>query len=280
MPDVEGRAGQSALWFPGVVPGLSPDISCWLPIQLNGFPPKNRHSSRMRFPNTLVRSALSAAVVLNSFSVLAAEDWKPLFNGKNLDGWVQRGGKATYRVDGDSVVGTTAPNTPNTFLCTGQDYGDFELQLQFKVDSSMNSGVQFRSVWSEESLVYEFKGKEHRVRAGVVHGYQYEIDPSDRKWTAGVYDESRRGWLFDLKQKPEAGEAFKKDEWNQLQIVVRGDHIQTWINGVSAADFHDALTLKGFIALQVHGVGERKEPMEIRWRDIKIKALDPVTKKD
>jgi len=234
----------------------------------------------MQFRNTLIRAALAAAVVLSSFSLVAADDWKPLFNGKDLDGWVQRGGKATYRVDGDSIVGRTAPNTPNSFLCTEKDYGDFELRLQFKVDLSMNSGVQFRSVYSEEPIVYEHSGRTTKVRAKVVHGYQYEIDPSDRKWTAGVYDESRRGWLFNLKEKREAGAAFKKDEWNQLRLRVVGDHIQTWINGVAAADFHDDLTLNGFIALQVHGVGDKKQPMEIRWRDIKIQEIDPVKKKD
>lgn len=227
----------------------------------------------MRYSNTFIRAGLAMAVVLTSSSVWAADDWKPLFDGKNLDGWVQRGGKATYRVEGDSIVGTTAPNTSNTFLCTDEEYGDFELRLQFKVDSRMNSGVQFRSVYSEEPIVYDYNGKTNKVRAKVVHGYQYEIDPSGRKWTAGVYDESRRGWLFNLKDNPKAGAAFKKDEWNKLRIRVVGDHIQTWLNDVSAADFHDDLTLKGIIALQVHGVGDKKEPMEIRWRNIRIQEL-------
>jgi hypothetical protein len=203
-----------------------------------------------------------------------ADEWQPMFNGKDLEGWVQHGGKATYRVEDGAIVGTTAPNTGNTFLCTEREYGDFELRLEFKVDSRMNSGIQFRSVWSEQESVYQHDGREFKVRPGIVHGYQYEIDPSDRRWTAGVYDESRRGWLFNLRDKPEAGAAFKQDEWNQVRIRVEGDHIQTWINGVAAADFHDGLTLKGLIALQVHGVGARTEPMEIRWRKIELKELD------
>lgn len=116
----------------------------------------------MRFPNILIRVGLAMAVVLTSSSVWAADEWKPLFNGENLDGWVQRGGKATYRVDGDSIVGTTAPNTSNTFLCTDKDYGDFELRLQFKVDSRMNSGVQFRSVYSAEPIAYDYNGKQRK----------------------------------------------------------------------------------------------------------------------
>jgi len=205
---------------------------------------------------------------------VAADDWQPLFNGKDLNGWVQHGGKASYRVEKDAIVGTTVPTTPNSFLCTEREYGDFELRLEFKVDPRMNSGIQFRSTWSEGELVYQRNGKEYKVRPGRVHGYQCEIDPSDRKWTAGVYEEGRRGWLFDLKDRPEAGNAFKQNEWNQIRIRAEGDHIQTWINGVPAADLHDDMTLKGLIALQVHGVGERTEPMEIRWRKIEIRELD------
>lgn len=227
----------------------------------------------MRMNFVLSLATLAAVVGAGCQSVPKDGAYQSLIDGDSLEGWVKRGGNATYRVEDGAVVGTTAPNTPNTFLCTVRDYSDFELVLEFKVDSRMNSGVQFRSVYSDESLTYEHDGKTAEVPAKVVHGYQYEIDPSDRRWTAGVYDESRRGWLFDLKDRREAGAAFKKDEWNQLRILVVGDRIQTWINGVSAADFRDELTPSGFIALQVHGVGDRTEPMEIRWRNIRIREL-------
>ena len=219
--------------------------------------------------------ALLMAIVGTGCHMMSSDDgFVALFDGESIDqGWVKRGGKATYRVEENAIVGTTAPNTPNTFLCTERDYGDFDLILEFKVDSSMNSGVQFRSSYFEEPTTYEIGEKKINVPARVVHGYQCEIDPSDRRWTAGVYDESRSGWLFNLKNKPEAGAAFKRDEWNEMRIRTEGSHIQTWINGVPAADFSDDLTPKGFIALQVHGVGDRKEPMEIRWRNIRIKEL-------
>lgn len=204
-----------------------------------------------------------------------AAAWTPLFNGKDLTGWTQRGGKATYAVEDGAIVGRTAPNTSNTFLVTDRKYGDFILELEFKVDPKMNSGIQFRSTVYDEPTTVEYKGKTFKFPANRVHGYQYEIDPSARKWTAGIYDEGRRGWLADLKEKPEAGNAFKQGEWNRARIEARGDTLRTWINDVPAAELKDDMTLSGVIALQVHAVGARVEPMEVRWRNIRIQELGP-----
>jgi hypothetical protein len=213
-----------------------------------------------------------------------ADGFVPLFNGKDLTGWVQRGGKAKYRVENNAVVGTTVPGTPNTFLCTTKDYGDFILELEFKVDPSMNSGVQIRSNIYDQEKKYTGKvkdktGKEEekeiKVPAGRVHGYQVEIDPSSRAWTGGIYDEGRRGWLFDLKEKPDAQKAFKQGEWNAFRVECKGDSIKTWLNGVPAADLTDSMTRSGFIALQVHSVGkEQTEPKEVAWRNIRVKELN------
>jgi hypothetical protein len=196
---------------------------------------------------------------------LAADDEKgfvPLFDGKTLHGWKQLGGKAKYAVQDGAIVGSSVPKTSNSFLCTEKTLGDFILELEFKVDPGLNSGVQIRS----NSL------KEYRN--GVVHGYQVEIDPSSRAWSGGIYDESRRGWLNDLKNNEPARKAFKQNEWNKFRIVAKGDSIKTWLNGVPAADLKDAMTPRGFIGLQVHGVGDRQEPLRVRWRNIRIKELD------
>jgi hypothetical protein len=203
-------------------------------------------------------------------SVASAEDWKPLFDGKSLDGWVQRGGKANYRVEDGAIVGTSVPNTPNSFLCTAKDYGDFVLELEFKVDNELNSGVQFRSQYLSESREVEYMGQKIKEPKERVFGYQCEIDPSPRAYSAGIYDESRRGWLKDLKDNEAARKAFKSGEWNKLRIECQGDSIKTFINDVPAVDIKDGLTPKGFIALQVHGVGKREEPLEVRWRNIRI----------
>jgi len=222
--------------------------------------------SRPRHFWLLLISALALVPTITALSphwaAAADEDgWISLFDGKSLDGWVQRGGKAKYAVEDGVIVGSSVPNTANSFLCTKKDYGDFELQLDFKVDPELNSGVQIRSESKPE------------VKNGRVHGYQVEIDPSSRAYSGGIYDESRRGWLFDLKNNEAARKAFKPSAWNHFRIVAQGDSIKTWLNGVPAADLKDGMTPRGFIALQVHGVGKREDPLHVRWKDIKLKPL-------
>ncbi len=221
------------------------------------------------------RLALAAALALTT--LLSAEDkagWTSLFNGKDLAGWSQHSGKAEYRVEGDAIVGKTVLGTGNSFLCTDKTYGDYILEFEFKVPAGMNSGVQFRSEFFAEDKALVIDGKEKKVPADRVHGYQFEIDPSTRAYTGGVYDEARRGWLNDLSKNEAARKAFKADEWNQARIECKGDSIKTFVNGVAAADFKDSLTPKGIIALQVHGIGKDGKPgSEIRWRNIRIQEL-------
>ena len=187
--------------------------------------------------------------------------WIDLFNGENLDNWIQRNGEATYHIDGDAIVGTTVMNTPNSFLCTEDNYGDFILEFEVLVDPLLNSGVQIRSESYEE------------YNNGRVHGYQVELDPSSRAWTAGIYDEARRGWLYSLTRNKKAQNAFKQGEWNSIRVEAIGNSIRTWLNGTMAANLMDDMTPEGFIALQVHGIGnEAQEGREIRWRNIRIKT--------
>ncbi|HEU4634349.1 MAG TPA: DUF1080 domain-containing protein [Flavisolibacter sp.] len=187
--------------------------------------------------------------------------WKNLFNGKDLSGWKQLNGKAKYSVQNGEIVGTTVLNEPNSFLATEREFGDFVLELEFKVDSTMNSGIQFRS---ESSPGY---------KNGRVHGYQYEIDPSSRGWTGGIYDEARRDWLYPLDLNPSAKTGFKQGQWNKVSIVCIGSTMQTFINGVPAAYLIDDMTPKGFIALQVHSIAKKEdEGRQIRWRNIRIQT--------
>lgn len=199
----------------------------------------------------------------------------PLFDGKSLAGWEQHSGKAEYRVEDGAVVGKTVAGTGNSFLCTTKKYGDFILELEFRVDPSMNSGVQFRSLFYDKDTELTINGKTMKFAADRVHGYQFEIDPSARAWTAGVYDEGRRGWLFNLEKNEAARKAFKQGEWNQARIECKGGSIKTFLNAVPAADFEDTLTASGVIALQVHGIGKKTESAgkEVKWRNIRIKEL-------
>lgn len=220
-------------------------------------------------------ATLLTTLGLTVAATAAAQDeaFVPLFNGTDLSGWVQKGGQAKYRVEDGQIVGTSVPKTANSFLCTAKEYGDFILELDFKVDPELNSGVQIRSQVFDEPKTVTFGGKEIKIPAGRVHGYQVEIDPAARAWTGGIYDEGRRGWLNNLEQNEPARKAFRQGEWNSFRIECKGDSIKTFLNEVPAADLKDDATPKGLIALQVHGVGEKEKPMEIRWRNIRIKEL-------
>lgn len=213
---------------------------------------------------------------------LFAEESVALFNGHDLKGWTQHGGEAKYTIEGDEIVGTSVPNTENSFLCSDRDYDNFILDLDFKVDDGLNSGIQIRSHVAEEPFEVETltaRGTKRKkmIPKGRVHGYQVEIDPSDRCWTGGIYDEARRGWLNDLEgeEHKAAREAFKHGDWNHFRVEAIGDSIKTWINGVPAADLNDGMTPSGFIALQVHGIGkdESKIGKQVRWKNIKLQEV-------
>ncbi|WP_437206690.1 family 16 glycoside hydrolase [Planctomicrobium sp. SH664] len=214
----------------------------------------------------------------------AEDGFVPLFNGKDFEGWKQKGGKAVYTIEGDEIVGTSVPKTENSFLCTARDYGDFILELEFKVDPLLNSGIQFRSQVFDEPKTYEVKDEKtgevtkKTVAAGRVHGYQCEIDPSPRAWSAGIYDESRRGWLVSLtgEEHAAAQKAFKQNEWNKVRIECNGNRIKTFLNGVPASDLTDDWNPSGLIALQVHGVGNdaSKIGKQVRWKNVRIKELN------
>ncbi|WP_295200941.1 DUF1080 domain-containing protein [Sediminibacterium sp.] len=195
------------------------------------------------------------------FSQNETSRWTSLFNGRNLDGWKQLNGKAKYTVSNGEIVGTTVFGEPNSFLATEKKYKDFILELEFKLDAAMNSGIQFRS---ESKAEYQ---------NGRVHGYQFEIDPSPRAWTGGIYDEARRDWLYTLDYNPSAKTAYKAGEWNKCRIECIGNTLRTFVNGIPTANVVDDLTAEGFIALQVHSIGKQEEAgKQIRWRNIRIKT--------
>ena len=162
-----------------------------------------------------------------------------------------------------TIVGISKMNTPNTFLATEKNYGDFILEFDFKVDDGLNSGVQFRSLSLKD------------YQNGRVHGYQFEIDPAERAWTGGIYDEARRNWLYPMTVNPPARTAFKNGQWNKARIEAIGSSIRTWVNGIACANIWDDMTLEGFIALQVHAIGDKaQEGKTVSWKDIRICTTD------
>ena len=230
------------------------------------------HSCTLR--HSLARLLLGILIALHLYSSgHAAEAWKDLFDGKTLNGWTQYGGKATYRVENGLLIGTTVTNTPNSFLCTTRSFTNFILEVEFKADEGVNSGVQIRSHVLDTPTTLQYKDKTIKIPAGRVHGLQAEIDTSVRAWSAGLYEEGARGWLKDLKENEPARKAFRHNDWNQYRIEAKGDSIKTWINGVLAAQLQDSRVMSGFIGLQVHGVGQRPKPLEIRFRMVRIQEL-------
>ena len=213
---------------------------------------------------------LTSALVILIGSVAFADDegqnFVSIFDGKTLEGWTQRNGTATYEVKDGTIVGTTKAGSPNSFLCTDKLYGNFELVFEVKVHNSLNSGVQIRS---------QTKGGPQ----GRVNGPQVEIEASGANGAESgyIYGEAAGGWMTPAdKLKPH--KHFKDGEWNRYRVLAKGANIKVWINDELISDLNDKAKLKshpkGFIGLQVHGIGRGQGPYEVRWRKIKIKELD------
>lgn len=191
------------------------------------------------------------------------DGWEMLFNGSDFSNFEQLNGEATFLVEDGVMVGISKLNTPNSFLATKQTYGDFILEFDVLVENGLNSGVQFRSLSKADH------------NNGRVHGYQCEIETSSRKWAGGVYDEARRGWLYPLTRNEKGRNAFVPGEWNHYRIEAIGPYIRTWVNGIQCTNLVDDMTSEGFIAFQVHGIGNKEqEGKTVKWKDIKIKTTD------
>lgn len=225
--------------------------------------------------NHLLRFALALLLFLLTTtpgSAVENEGFRSLFDGKSLKGWIQRGGEAKYKAEDGAIVGTSVKDTPNSFLCTDREYADFILEVELKVDEGLNSGIQIRSHIHDKETKFE----EKTIPAGRVHGYQVEIDDKkNRRWSGGIYDEARRGWLYNLEgdERKAAREAFKFGGWNRYRIQAKGNSIKTWVNDVPVADLTDDVDAKGFIALQVHNVKDHLVGKQVRWRNIRIREL-------
>ena len=209
----------------------------------------------MKRPGLII---LMAVVSLNA--IASRGTWENLFNGRNLKGWERINGSAEYTVVKGEIVGTSKLNSQNSFLATTRTFGDFILEYEIIMDEGLNSGVQIRS---ESKREYE---------NGRVYGYQVECDDSPRAWTAGIYDESRRGWLYPMEYNQPAKKSYRRGQWNVFRVEAVGNSIRTWLNGVPCANLVDGLTPIGFIALQVHAIGnaEANAGKTIRWRNIRI----------
>ncbi len=209
--------------------------------------------------------SFSVFILLNSIQTQAQSNWENLFDGKTLNGWKRLAGTADYKVEDGNIVGTTVVNSGNTFLVTEKEYGDFILEADIKVDdTTSNSGFQLRS---------HFDPTGHEGK-GLVYGYQFEIDPSSRRWSGGIYDEGRRDWLYPVSLNQNAQNAFKLGEYNHVKVECIGHEIKTWLNNIPVAYVVDEMDAKGFIGLQVHSIGSNSKLAgeKIYFKNIRIRT--------
>ncbi|MDD4109099.1 MAG: DUF1080 domain-containing protein [Prolixibacteraceae bacterium] len=212
------------------------------------------------------------------------EGWVNLFDGNTLDGWKvinqdwnKPDSKPDFYIEDNIIVCNTRLNTGGGYLVTEKSYTNFILELDVKIDTSLNSGIQCRSrQWERDTITKIFSGvpAERKWRAGYVWGYQIEVDPSNRAWSGGLYEPGNRGWLVTLENNKIAQEAFKPMDWNHFKIVMDSNKIQTWVNSVPIVDTTDDMSFSGFIGIQFHGANkEWQKNKKSMWKNIRIKEL-------
>lgn len=194
-------------------------------------------------------------------ALVGADGWESLFNGRDLSGWVQSYGDAPFTVENGAIVGTTRSNSPGGFLVTDQEFDDFIFEAEFRFDRGFNSGINFRSQSRPD------------LHNGSVYGYQCEIDPGPRAWTAGIYEQHLRGWLYPVELNPSAKTEFRQQDWNHLRIEAIGPSMRTWLNGVPVAHVIDNDSAKGIFGLQIHAIrGDQEGGDRIYFRNLRVKT--------
>ena len=228
---------------------------------------------------TPLRFAALCSLAIATAAPLHAEDtgWVSLFDGTSLSGWTQKNGTASYKVENGTIVGRTTEGSPNSFLCSDKEYGDFELEFEVKVDDGLNSGVQIRS----QQKTATSPNAAGNAPEGRVYGPQVEIESSP----------GQAGWIYGeatpfkwLSEEPKSEDKavnehshMKNGEWNKFRVVAKGANIQTFINGALVANLtHEEIYKshpKGFFGLQVHGIKAGTGPFQVAWKNIRIKEL-------
>lgn len=188
-----------------------------------------------------------------------AKAWYSLFDGKSWRGW-EEDRKEFWRIENDALVaGSLDKRFPrNEFLCTLEEFGDFELQLKYRIEGTegfVNGGVQFRS---------QRIADHHEMT-----GYQADLGAG---YDGSLYDESRRNKFLAVADPKVLQQALKKDDWNHYRIRAQGDRIQLWLNAVQTVDYREtdpSIPRTGRIAVQIHGDGVTR----VQFRDLQLRKL-------
>jgi len=211
----------------------------------------------------------------------ADEGWVSLFDGETLAGWRPSTlGTATFEAVDGTIRGLTAEGSPNTFLLSEGEYGDFELEFEVKVHDELNSGVQIRSrEKTEADLAFSGRDGQPATDLNRFFGPQVEVEASPGQ-SGYIYGEATgRGWISPEPQDREhAHEHVVNGEWNHYRVVARGANIKTYINGEPVADLTDEALYethpRGRIGLQVHGIKRETGPFDVAWRNLRLRELD------
>ena len=197
--------------------------------------------------STNLKNFLCAFVILHLLLLSnnsSAQKWHPLFDGKTMNGWETRDANSPIEVKDGTMIAYHRDTTGHTYLSTTDEFKDFILDLEVKVVGDLNSGILLRGISSPE------------IHQGKVHGYQMEIDQSERQWTGGIYEELGRGWLYSLENRETERKAYRPSEWNHYRIEVIKDTFKIWVNDKPVLHMIDSKTRKGVIAFQIHDLAE------------------------
>ncbi len=219
--------------------------------------------------NRIIRkTVLIISFILFQIPALVAQNpvlpWETIFNGKDLEGWEMIGDKGVATVqNGEIVIHRTKDTKEHTFVATKKKYGDFILEIDFKMDDpGWSTGVLVRYIVANSD-----SGKVS------LDGYQIKIDETPRNWTGGIfyYFGGTRQWLSDLSKNEPARQAYKKGEWNTFKIQAVGDTIKVWLNGVQSANLVNDKYKKGAIALKIHSMGSKgNDELPVHFKNIRV----------
>jgi hypothetical protein len=199
----------------------------------------------------------------------SSEPWEELFNGKDFENWKVVNNENNVRIEDSAFVCHPVANTAeSTFLCTKEIYGDFIFEAEAIIEGPLHTNFIIRGIEknNDDSKVY-------------LSGYQVKIDPTDRRWTGGIFDgvDGEIIWYYPLDESEEARSAFKFKEWNSYRIEAIGDSIKVWVNGIPTSNLVHNRYTKGFIGIKVHSIGNfpELEKVFMKFKNLRIITKEP-----
>ena len=205
--------------------------------------------------------------ILGSCTSSDQEPWIEIFNGKDMDGWEIRDGLAEAWIEEDLLVTEQKDSLNFPYLVYGEEFSDYILECEVKLTGPLNSGILIRGI-SDPGL-----------NNGKIHGFQMEIDQTERRWTGGIYEEKGRLWLTPLEGMGEGEEealnAYKVSDWNHYRIEAISDTFKIWVNGIPTTHLIDSKTDRGIIGFQIHKIAPGTETGILRIKNIRIITENP-----